>query len=113
MIAPMLALILLSGCISSVYRPGEADNPLSQLRLGQSYGDMVRVLGAPDHGQSEDRKTEEMIALIVPVWNIAEAIGNFNPSSIQIYTYTRFGRVTIGDGNKIIRIEAFQTKPTS
>ena len=103
----LFALALLAGCVSSSYNPGEPKNPFNQLQLGQSYSDMVRVLGPPDHSQSDDRRTEETVLLFVPIWNLAEAAGNFNPSTLQTYTYNRFGKITIGDDNKIIRIEAY------
>jgi hypothetical protein len=111
--ATLFQLSMLAGCVSASYSPGEVNNPLNQLRLGQSYSDMVRVLGIPDHSQSEDRRTEETIILFVPIWNLAEAVGNFNPSSTQTYTYNRFGTITIGDENKIIRIKAYPKNKTA
>lgn len=101
----LLAFLLLLGCVSHVYNPGATDNPLHQLKLGQNYGDMVKVLGKPDHGHTEDRTGQEAGILFVPVWNIVEAVGNFNPSMMQVYTYDRWGTVTIDNNNQIIRIE--------
>lgn len=82
----LLAYSLLLGCVSHVYNPGTADNPLHQLILGQNYGDMVRVLGKPDHGRTDDRTGREVAILFIPVWNIVEAVGDFNPSMTQVYT---------------------------
>ncbi|MFZ4699586.1 MAG: hypothetical protein ACOYMG_06010 [Candidatus Methylumidiphilus sp.] len=79
---------------------------MNQVKPGQTYGDMVKILGEPDHSQSEDRMTQETILLFIPVWNIAEWIGDFNPSMMQVYTYDRFGMVTVDNNNHIIRIEA-------
>jgi hypothetical protein len=99
-------LILLSGCVTSVYKQGAVDNPLNNLRLGQTYGDMVKALGEPTQSRSENRTLEETIILFIPIWNIAEWIGDFNPSTMQIYTYNKWGTVTIDNNNHIIRVEA-------
>jgi hypothetical protein len=99
-------LVLLAGCVTPVYKQGTADNPLNHLKLGQTYNDMVKALGEPNQSQSEDRMTEETIILFIPLWNIVESIGDFNPSTIQIYTYNPWGMVTIDNNNHIIRIEA-------
>jgi hypothetical protein len=101
-----LFLALLAGCVPTVYKQGTVDNPLNHLKLGQTYNDMVKVLGEPSQSRSEDRMTEETIILFIPLWNIVESIGDFNPSSIQIYTYNQWGMVTIDNNNHIIRIEA-------
>jgi hypothetical protein len=97
---------LLSGCVAHVYNPGVADNPFHQLQLGQTYGDMVRVLGNPDHGRTEDRTGQETGILFVPLWGLVEAVENFNPSTIQVYTYDKWGMITIDNNNRIIRIES-------
>lgn len=107
-ILPALAgLFGLVACVSKVYQPGPADSPLHRLKLGESYGDMVRVLGTPDSSRAEDRSGEETALLFVPGWNLVESAGDMNPSSIQVYTYDRWGTVTIGN-NRIIRIEGNQ-----
>lgn len=100
------AATLLAGCVSHVYQPGLPDNPLRQLQLGQTYGDMIKVMGEPDHSRSEDRRGTEATLLMIPVWNFVELAGDFNPSAVQIYTYDRWGKVTVDDHNRIIRIEA-------
>ena len=105
----MLALLAqfgLLGCVSHVYQPGSAENPFNQLKLGQSYGDMVRILGKPDHSRTEDRMGQETVTLFIPGWNIVESIGDFNPSMLQIYTYDQWGTVTADNNNHIISIEA-------
>jgi hypothetical protein len=102
----LLVSLLLSGCVAHVYNPGVADNPFHQLQLGQSYGDMVRVLGAPDHGRTEDRAGQEAGILFVPLWNLVETVGDFNPSAIQVYTYDKWGTISIDNNNRIIRIES-------
>ncbi len=96
----------LFGCASPVYRPGSADNPFNQLKLGQTYGDMVRIIGKPDRSHTEDRMGQETVILLIPGWNIVESIGDFNPSMAQIYTYDQWGTVTIDNNNHIISIEA-------
>jgi hypothetical protein len=88
-----------------VYTPGTVGNPLYGISLGQTYGDMVRVLGEPDHSRSESRIEQESFILFIPIWNIIESIGDFNPSAIQVYSYDRWGAVTINNNNRIIRIE--------
>lgn len=97
---------LLVGCVTPVYKPGAIGNPLNNLKLGQTYSEMTKVLGEPDQSRAENRTAEETAILFVPVWNIVESIGDYNPSSIQIYTYTQWGTVTIDNNNHIIRIEA-------
>lgn len=101
-----LLLLFLTGCVTSVYKPGAVDNPLNQLKLGQTYNDMVKALGEPNHSRTEDRMAEETIIFFIPLWDIVESIGDFNPSMIQIYTYDQWGTVTIDNNNRIIRIEA-------
>jgi hypothetical protein len=101
-----LFLVFLAGCVTPVYKQGAVDNPLNSLKLGQTYNDMVKALGEPKQSRSEDRMTEETIILFIPLWNIVESIGDFNPSTIQIYTYNPWGTVTIDNNNHIIRIEA-------
>lgn len=98
--------LLLSGCVAHVYNPGVADNPFHRLQLGQTYGDMVRVLGNPDHGRTEDRSGQETGILFVPLWGLVEAVGDFNPSTLQVYTYDKWGTITIDNNNRIVRIES-------
>ncbi|MGZ7049252.1 MAG: hypothetical protein ACXVHO_04525 [Methanobacterium sp.] len=66
---------------------------------------MVKVLGEPDKSITENRMAEEAIILFIPVWNLIETIWDFNPSMIQLYTYNKWGTVTIDNNNHIIRIE--------
>lgn len=101
-----LSLALLTACVSPLYKPGAANNPLNQLKLGQTYNDMVQVLGEPNQSLSENRVAQEAIILFIPLWNIVEAIGDYNPSKMQKYTYTQWGTVSIDNNNHIIRIEA-------
>jgi len=98
-----VAVSLLAGCVTQVYRPGSADNPLNHLKLGQSYGDMVRALGVPSHSESEDRSGKTMATAVIPVVGLA-AIAS--PTSLQIYRYDHIGTVTIDNDNRIVRIEA-------
>jgi len=105
-ILAILVQVVLIGCVSHVYKPGASDNQLNQIKLGQTYGDMVRILGDPDHSRSENRMAQETIILFIPLWDIVEWLGDFNPSMMQIYTYDRFGTITIDNNNHIIRIEA-------
>ena len=102
----ILILVLLAGCVTPIYKQGKVGNPLNNLKLGQTYSDMVKVLGEPNQSRSEDRMIEEVIILFIPVWNIVESIGDFNPSMMQIYTYDKWGTVTVDNNNHIIRIEA-------
>ena len=97
---------LLLGCVSHVYKPGLADNPFHKVKLGQTYGDMVRILGEPDSSRSEDRMAQETVILFIPLWNFAEWLGDFNPSMMQVYTYNRYGTITVDNNNHIIRVEA-------
>jgi hypothetical protein len=102
----LLIMPLIAGCVSQVYKPGPIDSPLNRVKLGQTYGDMIAILGNPNSSESEDRMAQETFILFFPVWNIAELIGDFNPSAIQIYHYDGLGKVTIDNNNKIIRIES-------
>lgn len=102
----IVSISLLIGCVSPIHKQGLANNPLNNLELGQTYGEMVKAIGEPNQSRTEDRSVEEMMILFIPLWNIIESIGDFNPSSIQIYTYTQWGTVTIDNNNHIIRIEA-------
>ncbi|MGR9072042.1 MAG: hypothetical protein ACU833_03140 [Gammaproteobacteria bacterium] len=52
---------------------------------------------------------KEVAIIFVPIWNIVEAIGDFNPSMIQVYTYNQWGTVTIDNNNHVIRVEAGKT----
>lgn len=97
---------LLIGCVSHVYKPGASDNLFNQIKLGQTYGDMVKILGEPDHSRSESRMGLETVILFIPLWGIVEWLGDFNPSMMQVYTYDRLGTVTVDNNNHIIRIEA-------
>jgi hypothetical protein len=97
---------LLAGCVSHVYKPGVSDNPFNQIKLSQTYSEMVKILGEPDHSYSENRMGKEVAIAFVPLWNIAEWIGDFNPSAMQIYTYDRWGAITIDNNNHVIRVEA-------
>lgn len=99
-------LSLTAGCVSTVYNPGATDNPLNQLRIGQTYGDMDRILGKPDHSRIEDLTAGEIAILFIPGWNLVETIADFHPSALQICTYERFGHVTIDNNNHIVRVEA-------
>lgn len=101
-----LFLFFLASCVTPVDKQGAVNNPLNNLKLGQTYNDMVKALGEPNQSRSEDRMAEETIILFIPLWNIVEWIGDFNPSMMQIYTYNQWGTVTIDNNNHIIRIEA-------
>ncbi len=92
--------------VTHICRPGAPDSRLHQLTLGQTYGNMVSVLGEPTHSRSENRLGLETFILFIPGWDIAESIWDFNPSTIQVYTYDRVGVVTVDKNNHIIRIEA-------
>jgi len=105
-ILAILAQALLIGCVSHAYKPGASDNPLNQVKLGQTYGDMVRILGEPDHSRAEDRMGLEILIAFIPLWDIVEWLGDFNPSMMQVYTYDRLGTITVDNNNHIIRIEA-------
>lgn len=101
--------LFLAGCISHVYSPGPAECPLNQIRLGQNYGDMVSVLGEPDHSITEDLMGQELaILLLIPGWNLIEAFADFHPSALSVYTYYRWGTVTIDDRSRIIRVQSSQ-----
>ncbi|GEM_PF-2340049 len=104
--AIMLISAVCAGCVSNVYNPGPPDSPLHSLKLGENYADMERVLGKPDHSHSEDLAGEETAILFVPVWNIVESIGDFHPSSLEVYAYDRYGTVTIDNKGRIIKIES-------
>lgn len=97
--------VLAAACATRTYQPGAAGSPLHRLQLGQSYGDMVAALGEPDQSHSGDRSGAELAAVLVPGLGLVEMAGDFNPESIQTYTYHRCGTVTIANG-KIIRVEA-------
>lgn len=106
MILIILSQSFINGCVSHVYKPGKVENPLNKLQLGQTYSEMVKVLGEPDRSYSESRMAEEMIIVFIPVWNLAEWLGDFNPSTTQLYTYENWGAVMVDNNNQIIRIEA-------
>lgn len=94
---------LLASCVTQVYRPGSADNPLNHLKLGQSYGEMVKALGVPSHSESEDRTGKTMATAVIPVVGLASIA---SPTSLQIYRYDHIGTITIDNDNRIVRIEA-------
>jgi hypothetical protein len=102
----ILVQVLAVGCVGKSYKPGTEDNRLNQLKLGQTYSDMVKVLGEPDRSRAENRMGLETLILFIPLWNIVESIGDFNPSMMHIYTYDRYGSVTIDNNNHIICVEA-------
>lgn len=101
----VVSFIGLLGCMTQSYHPGPPDNPFNGLRLGQSYGDMTRTLGDPDSSRCADRAGKEAVLTAIPVWGLVEVGANMNPDSVQVYTYNRWGTITIGDG-RIVRIEA-------
>jgi hypothetical protein len=70
---------------------------------------MTRVLGEPDSSRAEDRMGGELAILLIPVWDLFECIWNFRPSATQVYTYDRWGTVTLGDENRILCVEASQS----
>jgi len=102
----VLIQIQLMGCVEHVYQPGAVDNPLSQVKLGQSYGEMAKILGEPNQSRTEDRMGIETLILFLPVWGLVEVIGDFNPSMMQHYTYDKWGTVTVDNNNHVIRVES-------
>lgn len=112
--AALLALAIVeSACVSTEYNPGGQDNPLHQLHIGQSYGDMVHVLGKPDHSAGHDLTAGETASLLAPIWGLVELVGDYHPSSLQVYTYDCCGTVSIDNRNYIRKIEAKGTAPAS
>ena len=102
----LIGQLLIAGCVSHIYKPGNTENLFNKLKLGQNYGDMIHILGDPDKSSSEDRTGYELAALLILPWAIVESIWDFNPSSTQTYTYNKWGAVTMDNNNCIIRIEA-------
>jgi hypothetical protein len=103
---------LLAGCVTEVYRPGGADNPLHGLKLGQSYGDMVKLLGLPSQSVSQDRSGETYATSMIPIVGLVVIATNNSPSSVQSYHYDRIGTVMINNSNQIVRIEGELTGPS-
>lgn len=102
----LLAAGLLAGCVPKVYRPGATDSPLNRIKLGQSYGDMVRALGRPSQSVSQDRSNKTFVTAMIPIYGLVDVASNHNPSSVQSYHYDHVGTVTIDNDNRIIRVEA-------
>jgi hypothetical protein len=100
-----LPIFLLIGCVTKTFHPGPSECPLNKIHLGDTYRDMDRVLGKPDRSQTVDRMGEELMILFIPIWNLIEVFGDFNPSCIYIYSYDRWGDVYIDNKNKIFRVE--------
>ena len=67
---------------------------------------MVKILGDPDQSQREDRMGIETLILLLPLWGLVELAADFNPSMMQIYTYNKWGAVTVDNYNHVIRVEA-------
>jgi hypothetical protein len=108
MLCYVAAAGLLAGCVTKVYRPGSADSPLNRLKLGQSYGDMVKVLGPPAQSASQDRSGKTFATGMIPIYGLVDIATNNNPSSVQTYHYDGVGTVTIDNDNHIVRVEAGQ-----
>lgn len=64
------------------------------------------MLGEPEQSQSEDRMGIETLILFLPLWGLVEMAADFNPSMMQIYTYNKWGAVTVDNHNHVIRVEA-------
>ena len=101
----LLLVSVVSGCTPQLYKPGNHDSPFNQLSLGQSYHDMTSLLGEPDHSREQDNSGKEVAILFIPIWNIVESIGNFNPTVVHYYSYDKWGTVAIDDKNRVIRVE--------
>ena len=101
--AVLVATGLMTGCVSEIYHPGASDSPLNRVKLGQSYGDMVKALGLPSESVSEDRSSQTFAVAMIPVVGLASLA---SPTSLQIYHYEHLGKVTIDNNNRIIRVEA-------
>lgn len=99
----LLTVALSVGCVSKIYRPGSSDNPLHRLNLGQSYSDMVSILGSPSRGATEDRSGKVFATAVIPVVGLAALA---SPTFLQVYRYDHVGSVTIDNDNRIVRIEA-------
>ena len=103
---------LLAGCVTKVYRPGAPDSPLNRIKLGQSYGDMVKVLGPPSQSVSQDRSNKVLATAMIPIFGLVDIASNHNPSSVQSYHYDHIGTVRIDNDNRIIRVEADDWRST-
>ncbi len=98
-----IAIGLMAGCVSEVYRPGSSDSALNRIKLGQSYGDMVKVLGPPSESASQDRSRQTLALGAIPIVGLASIA---SPTSLQVYHYAHLGTVTIDNNNRIIRVES-------
>lgn len=103
LVAVVIATGLMAGCVTEVYRPGSPENPLSRIKLGQSYGDMVKALGTPSESASQDRSRQTFATAMIPIVGLASIA---SPTSLQVYHYDNVGTVTIDNNNRIIRVEA-------
>lgn len=101
-----LIQIMLTACVTQLYKPGTEQNSLNQIKLGQTYGEMVNILGEPDHSRTEDRTAIETLLLFMPIWGFVELIADYNPSMMQVYNYDQWGTVTVDNNNHVIRVEA-------
>jgi hypothetical protein len=102
----LVAAGLLAGCVTKVYRPGAPDSPLNRIKLGESYDDMVKMLGPPSESFSQDRSNKVAAAAVIPIFGLVDIASNHNPSSVQSYHYDHIGTVTIDNDDRIIRVEA-------
>lgn len=101
--AAVIAASLIAGCVAEVYRPGAPDSLLNRIKLGQSYGDMIRTLGPPNESASQDRSSQTFAIAVIPVVGLASIA---SPTSLQTYHYEHLGTITIDNNNRIIRVEA-------
>jgi hypothetical protein len=106
LICYLVAAGLLAGCVTKVYRPGAPDSPLNRIKLGESYDDMVNMLGPPSQSFSQDRSNKVAAAAMIPIYGLVDIASNHNPSSVQSYHYDHIGTVTIDNDDRIIRVEA-------
>jgi hypothetical protein len=106
LIGCLVAAGLLAGCVTKVYRPGAPDNPLNRIKLGETYDDMVKMLGPPSQSVSQDRSNKVAAAAMIPIYGLVDIASNHNPSSVQSYHYDHIGTVTIDNDDRIIRVEA-------
>jgi len=100
----MLAILGLTGCATQSAQSSPPGHPFRQLKKGQTYGDMVRALGEPDSSQAVRKDGEEVALSYIPVWGLVEAIGDMHPQSVEVYTYTGVGKVTVAN-NEIYRLK--------
>ena len=66
---------------------------------------LVRVLRRETVRAVRFRRARLAFCLLAPTAVVAFGIWNFHPSSTHVYTYDRWGTVTIGDENRILRVE--------